>query len=97
MIDIKVQGAAVTGGTGAPKVVETATETANNGTEVDVEGVTEKKVGSDLEEAGVTKVAKSKKLEVSGATRAGAATNTTTIKPVEEEAKKVVEEGEEDL
>ena len=96
MIDIKVQGAAVTGGTGAPKVVETATETANNGTEVDVEGVTEKKVGSDLEEAGVTKVAKSKKLEVSGATGAVAATN-TTIKPVEEEAKKVVEEGEEDL
>ena len=96
MIDIKVQAAAATGGTGAPKVVETATETANNGTEVDVEGVTEKKVGSDLEEVGVTKDAKSKKLEGSGATGAGAA-KTTTIKPVEEEAKKVVEEGEEDL
>ena len=96
MIDIKVQAAAATGGTGAPKVVETGTETANNGTEVGVEGVTEKKVGNDLEEVGVTKVAKSKKLEGSAATGAGAAA-TTTIKPVEEEAKKAVEEGEEDL
>ena len=76
--------------------METATETANNGTEVDVEGVTEKKVGSDLGEVGVTKNAKSKKVGGSGATGASAAT-TTTIKPVEEVAKKVVEEGEEDL
>ena len=96
MIDIKVQAAAATGGTGAPKVVETGTETVNNGTEVNVEGVTEKKVGNDLEEVGVTKVVKSKKLEGSAATGAGAAA-TTTIKPVEEVAKKVVEEGEEDL
>ena len=97
MIDIKVQAAAATGGTGAPKVVETATKIANNGTEVNMEEVTEKKLGTDLEETGVTKVAKSKKLEGSAATGADAATTTTTIKPVEEEAKKVVEEGEEDL
>ena len=77
--------------------METATETANNGTEVDVEGVTEKKVGSDLGEVGVTKNAKSKKLEGSVATVAAGAATTTTIKPVEEEAKKAVEEGEEDL